>query len=406
MKKIILLLPLLLASCSNIGPQKTKSLVELTPRLEAEISSIFDFDNGIVDESISSYKSYVIAKHNIISAPLFSDGVFYVVDISGSVSAFSNKEKKIVWSVDASQNKRDDHIGGGIVKRGDRLYITNGSRYLIILNAVDGTEVSRKEFPDIIRIKPVFIDENTVLIQTVTNQLLAYNLDSAALVWQNEGTAEILSNSKYIESIVHNDLVIAFYNCGGISALTKDKGEKRWSIDLAAAANNEINTPGFETIGLSCKPIVIADELYVASANGKLLKINIDSGAIVWENNIKDVQSMSLSNNELLLTTSAKQLAIIDPSIGKIQSVHDLGLKANKTKAVAYLTPFVSHNDATIYINIAASNGELIKLKNEGDDQFILQIAKAMKNATYLGFTCCGKLYLVSGKTISIYDAK
>ena len=83
MKKIIFtfLVSLVLSSCDHIGSTRVKNLIDLTPRLEADLNEKIVLSdakkNPFSNEKIKSYK---IAKHSIIAQPAIAKKVIYSVD--------------------------------------------------------------------------------------------------------------------------------------------------------------------------------------------------------------------------------------------------------------------------------------------------------------------------------------
>ena len=176
MKKIIaILLPLLIISCDHFGTNRVKNLIDLTPRLEIDKEEPLKFSSGKKDPfSGEKTKSYKLAKHAIIAKPAFSKVVMYSVDKKGFVSAFSLKEKKILWSTDIAKNTLDRNFNtGGILYSDGKLYVTNSTRYLVVLDVKSGHEVIRKKFPDIVRAKPIMATDRIMIVQTISNQLIA-----------------------------------------------------------------------------------------------------------------------------------------------------------------------------------------------------------------------------------------
>lgn len=249
----------------DLVSKKSKNITELTPKLLVETNEFLKIDSAInnFNPSMLNGKEYTIAKNKIISEPVFYNDIIYTIDIKGNVSAFSNNTKTIIWSYNIG-NKSDDHyVGGGILYHNEKLYVTHGSRFLVILDSKSGHEIIRKELPNIIRTKPVLIDSHNIVIQTVSNQILAVNIDKLDFIWQHEGMPETLLSSYHADPIVYNGHILANYSSGQIIALDC-KGQVVWGIDTADSTQ-EIGLPNFETTAMLCKPIIHDRSLYIFS---------------------------------------------------------------------------------------------------------------------------------------------
>ncbi len=399
----IFLLPFLLTSC-GLGAKKIKNIVELTPKLSVESNEVIQIDSGIIifNPEIFPNKEYAIARHKIIAEPVFNKNIIYTIDSKGNVSAFSEKTKSIIWSYNISINKDDNYIGGGILYHDDKLYVTYGSRYLVILDSNSGHEIIRKELPDIIRIGPVLINNHAILVQTVGNQLLAVNIDNLNFIWQHEGMIETLSSTYHASPIIHNDHVIVNYSSGQISALNANDGETLWTDDLST--QQEIGLPNFEATSLLCKPVINNSDIYIANSLGKIIKLDLNTGSIIWQIKAEDVQSMSLSGNSLFITNNAGQVVAINTNSGKVVFVADLLDQKNirRVKAPIFLPPIIGKTGNNWSLNIISNQGQLYSFPS--DDHGVLdsnrQVIKIAKNIGYYGKTCCDNIYFITDKKI------
>jgi len=412
MKKLIwIFLPFVLAACEGIGPKKTKYISELTPKLTVEseepiiVSS--ELKANVFATDLTKQKTYILTKNRIIAPPAFAKGVLYFIDDKGKVTAFSKKEKKPLWTQEISHTTHDhNHLGGGIVYSNEKLYVTNGSRFLIILDSNTGYEIMRKEFPDIIRIKPVLLTDNVVIIQTVSNQMFAYDIAASKFVWQHEGMFETLTSSLYVKPILHDSNVLVNYSSGQIFSFNTKNWQEEWALNLSQSG--DISLPSFEAVILSSQPIVEADYIYLPSSTGKILKVALQSGEIVWEAKASDVMSMTLNGNNLFITNNAKQVAAISTSTGKVKWVGSLEVikEKQKSKALALLAPVISKTEQGFAVSVIAGNGEIYNFFSLDDKTLPLQATqiKGLKNTQFMGATCCGDTYLINDKNIMFVE--
>lgn len=408
---LFVLTPFMLTGCDSLGSRKVKSLVELTPKLTVETKDPIIVEKNLkeynFDQSILKEKSFTLSKNTIIAEPIFAKGIVYSLDSKGFVSAFSKKNKENLWSHNTNQRSVDNnHFSGGLAYNSDKLYVTNGSRFLIVLDSSNGHELVRKEFSDIIRIAPVVLNDHTILVQTVSNQLFAYDTLTASVVWQHEGLFETLSSSYHVKPIVYNSNVIVNYSSGQIFSLNLNSGEEKWGLNLSD--QESVGIPSFEAVTISCTPIVEDNFLYIASSTGKIIKLTLDTGLVIWEVNAYDVQSMSLNGNNIFVTNNARQIAAIDTSNGKVKWASDLDLNNDKrkSKAVHFLTPFITASHQSWKLNVISNNGEIYSFQADasGNLNSVPILIKVPKDIEYSGFTCCGEMYIVSGRSIKFIE--
>lgn len=403
----ILLVPFILNACNSFGPKRVKNIVELTPKLALQsnepiyldsTTNIYEFNPNLLKN-----KQYSFTKGKTVAAPVLVGDIIYALDIRSNVSAFSIGQNKVIWSSNLSKNKKDNYIGGGILHHNDKLYITYGSRTLVVLDAKSGYEIIRKELPDIIRIKPVMLNDNTVLVQTISNQTMALNAETLKNIWEHEGIKEILSASYFVTPIVHHDNVIIAYNSGHILALNIKNGEVKWNFEFTNL--DRIAIPNFEEASILCTPVVDHNNLYIATGLGKLIKLNLETGGIIWQVDAEDIQSMSLIGNGLFITNNARQIAALNPTTGQVKFVADLndGKDPKKLKSSIFLVPFIGQDSSGKQnLNVISANGILYSftLSDDAHLNTMPNIIKITKNIRYYGVTTNNNLYFSTDRKI------
>lgn len=412
-KKIVsLLLPLIiLSACNALGPKKVKNIVELTPKLSLQSNEPIYLGNSAdtyaFNPNILKNKQYNFVKNKTITEPVFVGDMIYALDIRSNVSAFSVEKNQVIWSYNLSRNKKRNYIGGGILHYNDKLYVTYGSRLLVVLDAKTGYEIIRKQLSDIIRTKPVILNDNTVLVQTISNQTTALNAETLKNIWEHESLAEVLSASYFMTPIVHKDSVIITYNSGQILALNTKNGEVKWNFDFASF--DHVAIPNFEEASILCAPIYDNNNLYIATGLGKLIKLNLDTGAAIWQVNAEDIQSTSLIGNSLFVTNNAMQIAAFNPETGLVKFVADLNDEKDftKLKAATFLAPFIAEHNGSRSLDIISMRGVLysFNLDNNGHLSVVPNITKIVKNIHYYGLTANQNLYFSTDSKI-IFGSK
>lgn len=411
MKKVVLfiLFPVLLVSCDRFGSGRVKNLIDLTPKLEVESKEKLKFSSSQIKKNPFSdqrTKSYSLAKNTIIAKPAIAKGVMYSTDVKGFVSAYSLKEKKILWQIDIAKGVLDRNFNdGGVLYSDGKLYVTNSSRYLVVLDAKSGDEIIRKEYPDIVRNKPVMATDRLLLVQTVSNQLIAYDIKTSKFVWLHEGELETISTRNHVHPVVYDGHVIVSYSSGEIVYLDAQSGKEKWRYNLTKIS--DIGIPSFDPSVIVTTPIIRGEYAYFATSNGKIIKMDLDNGAPAWVKSAEDIQSLSLVGDYLLVANNARQVAVLSSHNGKALWVGNLISQKERSKrnvrTVLLQEPFVSQDGNSFAINVIASNGELYQFKPDASGFVPSEpsIKKITKNVKYYWISCCsGKMHLITGRNI------
>jgi len=402
------------SGCTNKAGVKKKNIIELTPKLVVSSSEPVDIKDGAVRGFYNASGAVDVVMHNLsskkmIAEPLIVSNVVYYSDVNGNIGAYSLETKKTLWTNNLV--RKQDHsnlIGGGIAHHEGKLYVTNGTRFLVALDAKTGNEIFRKEFADVVRTRPVLLSDKVVLVQTISNQLFAYDMEKVKILWAHAGIFESLSSSSHVEPIVYDGNIIASYSSGEVSLIDGEKGASQWTLNLSSVY--DVTIPNFEPATSSSKPIIHNGALYIAGGADKLTKINLTSGAVLWQVSAHDIQSMSIIGNDIFVTNNARQAAILSTKTGTVKWAADMlkeNKPASKSKATSFLAPFVSMEQDGYWLNVIASNGEVYSFNSPDGSSFLTtpKERSIVKGVNFLKIrSCCGKSYIATDKALGVIE--
>ncbi len=351
-------------------------------------------------------KSYKFAANDIIAKPAIAKNILYSIDKKVYVSAFSLKKKKILWKSDVAKNLLNRNFNsGGILFSDGKLYVTNNTKYLMIIDATTGQEIMRKKFPDALRTKPVMANDNILLLQTISNQLVAYDIKLSKILWINHGGIQVISTKNKVHPTVNGNYVLTGFTSGEVTYIDVNSGKEQWIYDLK---NDVSSSHILDSSTIVTQPIIDGNYVYFASSNGKIVKIDLDNGGNAWEKKLHDVQSMSLVDDILFITTNARQIAALSAHNAQIQWVGKLisekDQNSKKIKTTLFQKPFIVQKGNGFSVNVIAANGELYQFNtnSEGVLPNIPKVLDITKNVQDYWISCCtGKLYKISNTKVN-----
>ncbi|KJV55385.1 PQQ enzyme repeat family protein [Orientia chuto str. Dubai] len=362
MNKKLSLISLLSLMLSNTTVYSIESSANLASP-EAEISagkvtlptaiSIHNWNN--TNTSNVAIKEFItfnkIKLSDFISAPpiIVQDKLFVLNDYAQVVCYnLSNMKKVWIKELEHQYRNRKKFDGGSILFNNGRLYISYGSKNIVILNASNGTEILNKKLPDIVKAPPL-IHNNLMLVLTVNKQLYCIDLTTADIIWIHQGAQEPLICNSLIAPIIRGNLVIASYSSDQIVALNLENGKLVWSISLGKNITEKSYWNALSLSSLVSQPIIDNDMLYIANEgiieahkfdlvdteNQKLQKSSIQ-----WSKNIPGISNFNLIGNTLFITTIDGNLLAVLASSGEIIWITNLygnnqdstSIKGNKNK--------------------------------------------------------------------------
>jgi outer membrane protein assembly factor BamB len=435
MKNTISLIFLLMASCSSV----TNFLgdIEHGPKLKGERISLAKLDQSITPDKIleqvkvtvptqedniiwpisngskylfpsnialpaklSNYKEYKVAgtremSKYLTATPIIADGKIFIMNGSGGLIAYDAASMKKLWSKNtAPLDEKEESVGGGMSYDQGTLYITAGHRDVIAINAENGKEIWRYSLNNIVRSAPIFYD-NKLFVMSIDNKLYALSSSQGSLLWMHEGAFETIGTFGASSLAISNDIILLPHSSGQLHALDTGSGKELWSVNLSY---NRSSLAGFSFTDIDVPPVIDEGKIYIAGNMGLLYSIDLQSGRMLWQREIKGIKSIWAAGNFLYLIDANKELLCIHNKDGMIKWVvplqsyletgHHLRIKANVTGPIM----------AGDSLLLVTSNGKLLSFSPY--DGTLIEEKKVPLNIKLLPAIASGKIYLLSNNGV------
>jgi outer membrane protein assembly factor BamB len=235
---------------------------------------------------------------------------------------------------------------------GNRVYAADHSGILVALNAADGrplwerkTRIPFSGGPDVVG--------DQMAVGASNGEVLLVSTRDGAQRWRTQLGSEVLSVPRII-----GDLVVVHTIDDSVYGLELSDGQERWRFGLQAPAltlrGASTPTPGPDGIlvGLSngrliyldpeqgvpiwealvsppsgrteleriadidTDPVVVGDQVYVASFNGDLAAVDLISGAVLWRRELSAHAGLAATPEALYITDSEDQIWAADSADG------------------------------------------------------------------------------------------
>jgi len=257
----------------------------------------------------------------IIATPVVALGRVYTFDADTEVTALDAETGKKIWDFDVTPDAESDGgWGGGLAFYRGRLYVTTGYGELIALDGETGNEYWRVRLGPPVRTPPT-VSQGRVFVVTPDNELQVIDADTGELRWTPRGSEDIASLRGGGGPAVSGPIVIVTYSSGEIYALRVENGRVVWSDSLAyasrigtLAALNDING----------SPVIDRGRVYAISHGGRLVAIDLATGARLWEREITGVQTPWIAGDFLYVVSLDGKVVCLERADGRIRWVTSL----------------------------------------------------------------------------------
>jgi len=221
-------------------------------------------------------------KQRITAAPVVAGGVVYTLDAEALVTATSISGQQI-WQRDLKPERDGggQATGGGLAFDSGRLYVSLGYGVLAALDATSGAEIWRQQLNGTASGTPTVFD-GLVYLTAGDDRGVALTADEGRLRWTLRATPDFTNVLGAPAPAVSGDLAIFAFGSGEVQAVFRRGGLRRWD---ASARGERLGTALGNVGDVTAAPVIANGRVYVGNQSGRLVALNLESGARVWTAN-------------------------------------------------------------------------------------------------------------------------
>ena len=360
MKKIILLSTLIfLASCQTLGTLgETFQLIEEDPRAPIELDTNYDsfldqkwskdvitpiIELGFFEEKIRPNKFFDI-----------SGGKVHVID-EGNLRIFDATSGGLR---DVLPLENDRIMSGVTVGYNSYVYSDNeGNLYVHNLNS--GELKWKKELRDIVISKALITPKN-LFVQTSSDVLYAFDLQSGERVWSKKAQAPLLSIRGTSSPIFFEGLIFANFSNGRLAAIRATDGIQLWEKPISVIKGS---TELEKLMDSDSPAIAFNDIVFAANYNGSLTRFNIRGGEKVFSVDLSTSKPFILYRDTIIAVNSDDEIVAFD-AINGSESWKNSKYKFRRITAPTLYDDYIYFGDVEGYLHkVDPATGEIVGLQ-------------------------------------------
>ncbi len=258
----------------------------------------------------------------LTTLPIVAEGTVYTLDSASRISAFNLADGKRKWeqSMVPKDEDKKGAIGGGIAYASGHLFVTNGDRYIVCINPVNGAQLWKAKLQAPARSAPTVMDDK-VYIVTLDNRLSVFNAADGAALWNYTGVSETTNLLGSASPAADATLVVLPMSSGEIFGLRPENGQMVWEDNLSAVRNTGSLNSLSDIKGL---PVIDQGIVYAVSFSGRLVALDQVTGQRVWQREIGSAETPWAAGENIFVLTSEQQLVALTRGAGDIRWVTQL----------------------------------------------------------------------------------
>lgn len=261
---------------------------------EIEPAKLEDFDQKVelsrvwLAKPTSSNNSYW-SKLNMA----VNEQTLFAADHSGTVVALEVDTGRQQWSVNL-----DLPISGGLGYGDQKVALGTIEGQVYTLNAQDGSVLWSSSVSSEVLSTPS-VNSDIVVAQSIDNRIYAFDAETGEELWQHDAGAPILSVRGNSSSMILNNMVIAAFDNGKLTAFNSENGSLIWETRLAVPKGR---TELERMIDIDGEPILVGDIIYSVSYQGRLGALTRGTGRNLWFQDSSSHHSPAYSDGKLFVT--------------------------------------------------------------------------------------------------------
>lgn len=253
----------------------------------------------------------------ITAQPVIEGGRLFVMDGSGEISALDAATGERIWRRTLRvENDRDRlGFGGGLAVSEGRLYVTSGLGLIAALDPDTGDTIWTLETLVPMHSAPA-VGDGRLFAVTDDNLLWAVDAARGERLWSFQGIAEPARLMTSPAAALLNDVVVAPFGSGELTALQVSNGQPIWQESLTRRGRL---APIATLNDVAGSPVIYDDVVYAMSHSGVFVALSLQSGERLWELPVGGVHMPWLAGDTLFVMSSEAQLVAIDRHSGAVR---------------------------------------------------------------------------------------
>lgn len=239
--------------------------------------------------------------------PAIANGRLYMADAGGKIVALSPRDGRVLW-----ERKTDFQFSGGPDVAGDLLVAGSTNGVLLALSSGNGSQRWRTQLGGEILSIPRIIDD-LVVVHTIDDTVYGVNLGDGSERWRFSYPAPVLTLHGSSTPVAAGEGIIVGFSGGKLVYLEPEQGAPVWEATVTPPrGRSELD----RIADIDADPFVVGDIVYVATYNGDLAAVDITSGTILWRRELSAHAGLTADQNALYVTDSDDNLWSADPRDG------------------------------------------------------------------------------------------
>jgi outer membrane protein assembly factor BamB len=220
----------------------------------------------------------------------------YAAGRDGDVKAMDASTGKVRWSTDT-----DLELSAGPGVGPELVVVGTSDGDLVALEAATGKQRWKTKIPGEILAPPLVVGDH-VIVRSVEGRLRALSAADGKEQWLVEDVVPRLSLRGTATPVAADgDVVVCGFDTGKVMAVTMDKGETLWQLQLATPRGR---TELERLSDVDSAVQISGKDVYAVGYQGRVAMLSLDNGQMWWSRDLSSYRGLALDDDQVYVSTS------------------------------------------------------------------------------------------------------
>lgn len=281
------------------------------------------------------------AEKSVLLSPVVTGNSIVTADYEGQVAAMDLTSGKRAW-VTHTGNAYSSNLSTGAGK----VFIGTTNAEVVAIDSQSGKIAWQAEVPNQVFAAPA-PGKDILVVKSIDGQLDALNIETGQLIWSyNNNDPSLVLRGGSAAQVVDDKVIVGFGN-GKVLALESSTGELIWEKTVAQASGA---SPLERMVDIDITPLIKDNVIYVATYQGKVEALGLQTGQVLWSKDISAYSGMLLDGDNLIISDANGEIWAFRVSDGTVIWRQD-GLKKRVLSAPVIQEHTVAISDKEGFIH-------------------------------------------------------
>ena len=331
----------LVALALMLGACASNDAVDLEP------AELVDFEQTVKFETLWSEKigAGQDERYTRLAMAIAGDNIF-ATDVEGNVEALNRLSGDQLWAVEL-----DTPVSGGVGRADGVVLLGTYAGEVIALEQSTGAERWRAQLTGEVLSAPQG-NGDVVVAQTLDGHLVGLDLTTGEQRWSYNSVLPVLTLRGTSAPVVSGSRAYAGFASGKVMSIETDSGLLSWEQRVAMAqGRSELE----RVVDIDGTPLLVGDILFAASYQGRLVALNRSTGRGIWAKDASTHQDLTAGQGNVYLASAEDKVIAFEAGSGA-EAWENHQLIRRKITAPRAFDSYLAVDDFYGYVHVLDQN--------------------------------------------------